>query len=79
MRAALLKEAEIFRARVVDAAPGAYTLEATGAAEKLEAFLELLRAYGEVELIRSGVMAMPRSSVEGRRAGQKKDLKKVNV
>ena len=83
MRAALLKEAEIFRARVVDAAPGAYTLEATGASEKLEAFLELLRNYGEIELIRSGAIAMPRSSLETRRGGKaapkKKELKKVTV
>ena len=71
MREALLKEAEIFRARVVDAAPGAYTLEATGASEKLEAFLELLRNYGDIEVIRSGAMAMPRSTVDGRRGGKK--------
>jgi acetolactate synthase-1/3 small subunit len=84
MRAALLKEAEIFRARVVDAAPGAYTLEATGASEKLEAFLELLRNYGEMELIRSGAMAMARSSTEGRgpvgkSLVKKKDLRRVSV
>jgi acetolactate synthase-1/3 small subunit len=84
MRAALLKEAEIFRARVVDAAPGAYTLEATGASEKLEAFLELLRNYGETEVIRSGAMAMARSSTDARSPGarpavKKKDLRKVSV
>jgi len=79
MREALLKEAEIFRARVVDAAPGAYTLEATGASEKLEAFLELLRNYGDIEVIRSGAMAMPRSTVDGRRGGKKKDLKNVRT
>ena len=67
MRAAFLKEAEIFRARVVDAAPGAYTLEATGASEKLDAFIEMLRTYGDLEVIRSGAMAMPRSSVENRK------------
>ncbi len=84
MRAALLKEAEIFRARVVDAAPGAYTLEATGASEKLEAFIELLRNYGELELIRSGAMAMARSASEPRGPSKspkpkKKDWKKVSV
>ena len=67
MRAALLKEAEIFRARVVDASPGAYTLEATGASEKLDAFLEMVRAYGEIEVIRSGALAMPRAAAENRR------------
>jgi acetolactate synthase-1/3 small subunit len=68
MRETFLKEAEIFRARVVDAAPGAYTLEVTGDAEKLDAFLEVIRTYGESEMIRSGAMAMPRSTKENRTA-----------
>ena len=80
MRAALLKEAEIFRARVVDSSPGAYMIEATGASEKLEAFIEVLRSYGEVELIRSGAMAMPRSSRENKQRMTKgKESKKVSV
>jgi acetolactate synthase-1/3 small subunit len=61
MRPALLKEADIFRARVVDAAPTSYTLEVTGAVEKLDALIGLLHNYGEVEMIRSGAMAMARS------------------
>ena len=76
-RAALLKEAEVFRARVVDASPGGYTLEATGASEKLEAFIEVLRNYGDVELIRSGAMAMPRSTRENRK--QVREPRKVSV
>lgn len=78
MRAALLKEAEIFRARVVDSAPGAYTIEATGAPEKLEAFLEVLRSYGEIEMLRSGALAMPRSTKENRRSARR-EPKKVHV
>jgi len=61
MRPALLKEADIFRARVVDAASTSYTLEVTGAGEKLDALIGLLHNYGEVEMIRSGAMAMGRS------------------
>ncbi len=80
MKATFLKEVEIFRARVVDASPGAYTVEATGASEKLDAFIEMLRAYGEIEVIRSGAMALPRSSKENKRTGLKgKDFKKVSV
>ena len=80
MRASLLKEAEIFRARVVDAAPGSYTLEATGASEKLDAFLEVMRTYGGMEVIRSGALAMPRSSKEGRKAGAKaRELTRVGA
>lgn len=60
-RPALLKEAEIFRARVVDASPSAYTLEVTGDTEKLEAFIELVRSYGEIEVVRSGALAMART------------------
>ncbi len=76
-RAALLKEAEIFRARVVDSAPGGYTLEATGAGEKLEAFLEVLRSYGDIEVIRSGAMALPRSTRE-RKTSAKRETGKTS-
>lgn len=80
MKATFLKEVEIFRARVVDASPGAYTLEATGASEKLDAFVEMLRTYGEIELIRSGAMAMPRSTKENKKSSSKgRELKKVSV
>jgi len=78
MREAFLKEVEIFRARVVDASPGVYTLEATGAAEKLDAFLEMMRSYGDIELIRSGALAMPRSTRENRKS-KPKEPKKVSV
>jgi acetolactate synthase-1/3 small subunit len=80
MTATFLKEVEIFRARVVDASPGAYTVEATGASEKLDAFIEMLRTYGDIEVIRSGAMALPRSTKENKKVGAKgKELKKVNV
>lgn len=80
MKATFLKEVEIFRARVVDASPGAYTLEATGASEKLDAFVEMLRTYGEIELIRSGAMAMPRSTKENKKSNPRgRELKKVSV
>jgi acetolactate synthase-1/3 small subunit len=60
-RAGLLKEAEIFGARVVDAAPSSYTLEVTGSPGKLDALISLLHHYGQVEMIRSGAMAMARA------------------
>ena len=69
MRPALLKEADIFRARVVDAAPNSYTLEVTGATEKLDALIGLLHNYGEVEMIRSGAMAMARSPQSNKKNG----------
>ncbi|MCB1022443.1 MAG: acetolactate synthase small subunit [Bryobacterales bacterium] len=60
MRSALTREAEIFRARIVDVAPTHYTLEVTGSPDKIDALIELLHHYGNVEMIRSGSMAMAR-------------------
>jgi acetolactate synthase-1/3 small subunit len=57
-RTAVLKEAEIFGARVVDSSTDGYVLEATGDAEKLDTFVDLMRAYGEIEVTRSGVVAV---------------------
>jgi acetolactate synthase-1/3 small subunit len=60
LRSRLLQEAEIFRARVVDAAPGSITLEVTGDGDKLEAMLRVLEHYGRVEMARTGAVALPR-------------------
>ncbi len=57
-RTAVLKEAEIFGARVVDSSTEGYVLEATGDAEKLDTFIDLMRAYGEIEVTRSGVVSV---------------------
>jgi len=61
MRTSLVQDASIFRARVVDASATSYTLEVTGVPEKLNALITLLHNYGEVEMIRSGSMAIARS------------------
>ena len=57
-RTAVLKEAEIFGARVVDSSADGYVIEATGDGEKLDEFLESMRSFGEIEVTRSGVVAM---------------------
>lgn len=57
-RTAVLKEAEIFHARVVDSSVEGFALEATGDAEKLDEFIEVMRSYGEIEVTRSGVVSM---------------------
>jgi acetolactate synthase I/III small subunit len=57
-RTAILKEAEIFGARVVDSSSDGFVIEATGDGEKLDEFLESMRSFGEIEITRSGVVAM---------------------
>jgi acetolactate synthase-1/3 small subunit len=57
-RTAILKEAEIFAARVVDSSVDGFALEATGDPEKLDEFINVMRAYGEIEVTRSGMVAV---------------------
>jgi acetolactate synthase-1/3 small subunit len=60
-RAEVLRIADIFRCRVVDVSPTAYTLEITGTSEKLNAVLSLLKTIGIQEVVRSGSLAIQRA------------------
>ena len=55
-----LRLAEAFRARVVDATTESLVFEMTGAGEKLDAFIALMRPLGLKEICRTGVCAMAR-------------------
>ena len=57
-RAAILKESEIFGARVVDSSTEGFALEATGDSEKLDEFIDVMRSYGDIEVTRSGTVAV---------------------
>lgn len=57
-RTAILKEAEIFGARVVDSSVEGFALEATGDGEKLDEFIAVMESYGEIEVTRSGAVAV---------------------
>jgi acetolactate synthase-1/3 small subunit len=63
-RTAVLKEAEIFGARVVDSSTDGFAIEVTGDPEKLDEFIDVMRSYGEIEVTRSGMVAM---SLEARK------------
>lgn len=57
-RTAILKEAEIFGARVVDSSTEGFALEVTSEAEKLDEFIDVMRSYGDIEVTRSGIVAV---------------------
>src|ERR1700692_3638071 len=57
-RTAILKEAEIFGARVVDSSTDGFALEVTGESEKLDEFIDVMRSYGDIEVTRSGSVAV---------------------
>jgi len=57
-RTAVLKEAEIFGGRVVDSSTEGFAIEVTGAPEKLGVFVDVMGSYGEIDVTRSGVLAI---------------------
>jgi acetolactate synthase-1/3 small subunit len=57
-RAAVLKEAEIFGGRVADSSTEGFVIETTGDPEKLNEFISVMRTYGEIEVTRSGALAI---------------------
>ena len=59
-RVEALRIADIFRARVVDSTVESFVFEITGASEKIDAFIELMRPLGLIEICRTGVAAMSR-------------------
>ncbi|HEX8002150.1 MAG TPA: acetolactate synthase small subunit [Mycobacteriales bacterium] len=61
-RSHVLETVALFRAKVVDVATDAVTVEATGTADKLEALIRVLEPFGIKELVQSGLVAVARGS-----------------
>ncbi len=57
-----LRLAEIFRANVVDSTLESFVFEMTGTPEKIDAFAELMRPLGLVEVARTGIAALARGA-----------------
>lgn len=61
-RVEALRTSEVFRARVVDSTLESFVFEITGAPEKIDAFAEMMRPLGMVEIARTGVAAIMRGT-----------------
>jgi acetolactate synthase I/III small subunit len=61
-RSQVLEVVQLFRAKVVDVAADAVTIEATGTADKLDAFIRVLEPFGIRELVQSGMVAVGRGA-----------------
>jgi acetolactate synthase I/III small subunit len=61
-RSQVLEVVQLFRAKVVDVAADAVTIEATGTADKLDAFIRVLEPFGIRELVQSGMVAVGRGT-----------------
>jgi len=62
-RSEIMQIVDIFRANIVDVAPGSLTVEVTGDENKLNSLLGLLRDFGVKELSRTGRIALTRGSI----------------
>lgn len=58
----ILAAVDIFRSKIVDYSPSALCCELTGESTKIEAFIELLKPFGIIEMCRTGVVALERGS-----------------
>ncbi|MDQ1294714.1 MAG: acetolactate synthase small subunit [Actinomycetota bacterium] len=61
-RSQVMEAVGLFRAKVVDVAPDALTIEVTGNPEKLEAFLKVMDPFGIRELVQSGLVGIGRGN-----------------
>jgi acetolactate synthase-1/3 small subunit len=60
MRDEVKRLVDIFRGRIIDVTETTYTIELTGTSDKLDAFVQAVRAAGIVEVVRSGVSGIAR-------------------
>jgi len=60
MRGQVIELVQVFEGRIVDVGHGDMTVELAGPPSKLDDFEELMRAYGIVELQRTGRIALPK-------------------
>lgn len=61
-RGEIINIVDIFRGKIIDVSRRSYVIEVTGADEKIEALIELLKPIGIREIVRTGKVAMFRGT-----------------
>ena len=61
-RAEVIKIVELFKGRIVDIAPDAVIVEASGTEAEIDSLVALVRGYGIKELVRTGAVVMLRGA-----------------
>ena len=56
----VLAAVDVFRSKIVDYSPDALCIELTGETTKLNAFIELVKPFGIMEICRTGIVALER-------------------
>ena len=60
VRQDIMTAVEIFRSKIVDYSSASLTIELTGETSKIDAFIELLKPFGIMEMCRTGIVAIER-------------------
>jgi len=62
-RTHIMQTVDVFRARIVDVTNESFIVEVTGDEDKIEGLMEVLRPYGIVEMVRTGMVSMARGAM----------------
>ena len=61
-RSDIINFVNVFRGRIIDVSTDSITVEITGAPDKIDAFLNLMKTFGIIELARTGITALSRGA-----------------
>lgn len=61
-RSDVINFVDVFRGRIIDVSTDSLTVEITGGPDKIDAFLNLMKNYGVLELARTGITALARGA-----------------
>lgn len=59
-RSDILSAVDIYRSKIIDYSPNTLCVEITGESTKIDAFINIVRPYGILEICRTGVVALER-------------------
>jgi acetolactate synthase I/III small subunit len=62
-RTQIMQLVDVYRARIVDVANDSLIIEITGTEDKIDSFVEVLRPYGIIEMVRTGIVSMERGAM----------------
>lgn len=62
IRQDIMSVVDIFRAKIVDYGTDAMTIEITGETSKIDAFVDLIKEFGIIEMCRTGIVALQRGT-----------------
>ncbi len=61
-RSDIINFVEVFRGRIIDVSTDSITVEITGGPDKIDAFMNLMKTFGIIELARTGITALARGA-----------------